>query len=127
MTALLDTHTLLWMVDDESRLSATAFVFVKDPRNTLYFSMASAWEIAIKIGRGRLGQRIPSRIVGGDSTQMSVELFPISTNHLVSLTTLGEHHRDPFDRLLAAKCLAENLPVVSVDAGFDAYGVRRMW
>lgn len=128
MTALIDTHTFLWMVDDESRLSAASPAFVKDPANRLLLSITSAWEIAIKVGNGRLtiGVSLHDLLTSVLGT-LSIDLIAITPAHFVSVSSLPDHHRDPFDRLIAAQFIVEALPIVSVDSALDAYGVTRIW
>lgn len=128
MRALLDTHAFLWFVLDDPQLSATAKSLMEDPDNDLLVSPASYWEIAIKVGLGKLDLRstyddfIERGIVGNDFS-----ILPIEPKHTSLLTTLPLHHKDPFDRLLAAQALVENLAVVSADKALDAYGAQRLW
>lgn len=128
MPALLDTHSFIWLASDETRLSQTAATFLRDVSNRLFLSIASEWEIALKHGKGRLALDLPLREFLIDvPARLSVELLPISPSHLVAVSGLPEHHRDPFDRLLVAQCLVEDLPIVSSDTLLDRYGVRRIW
>ena len=128
MTALIDAHILVNGVDDQSRLSAAALAIVKDPTNRLWLSVASAWEITIKVGKRRLAISVSlQELFTTVLVKLSIDLMPITRAHLVSLSALPDHHRDPFDRLLIAQCVAEGLPVVSIDAAFDRYGITRIW
>ena len=125
---LLDTHTLLWFVEDDPRLGATARGVIETTNEDLAVSLVSVWEIAVKQSIGKLSLTMPldefidQRIVGAGFV-----LLPIERAHLVHVATLPLHHRDPFDRLLAAQCLVEKLAVLSADACFDHYGVTRHW
>ena len=115
MTCLLDTHTLLWALYNTSRLSRAASSVLADERNELYVSAASAWEIATKVRRGRLTQA-----------------ERLEANFVASLETAGfgllvGGHGDPFDRMIAAQALAEDIAVISNDAKLDGFGVRRIW
>jgi PIN domain nuclease of toxin-antitoxin system len=128
LRALLDTHTLLWWILDESVLTQTARTTIADTGNTMVVSAASAWEIAIKFQLGRLAEaaelvtNFPSEI-----EHEGFELLPISAEHGVRAGLLPGLHKDPFDRMLIAQCQAENMPILSNEAIFDAYGVRRLW
>lgn len=128
MRVLLDTHTFLWAVNDSPQLSDRARTIVEDPNNKLRLSIASLWEIAIKLSTGKLKLALPFLELATQKTvQHGVMLLPITPAHLDLVTTLPFHHRDPFDRLIAAQCLAEGVPVLSRDDAFDGYGVARLW
>jgi len=128
MQILLDTHTFLWFVVGDSKLSPLARTLIQEPTNQRFMSVASAWEIAIKMNRGKLNigasfdQLIPHQLDDND-----IVLLPIYAEHLSQVTILPLHHRDPFDRLMIAQSIVENMPIVSKDSAFDAYGVRRLW
>ncbi len=128
MRLLLDTHTFLWFVLNDPQLSGTARALIEDPANDIFISPANYWEIAIKVRLKKLDLFAPyddfmhRGIVGND-----FEILPIEPKHTSLLTTLPQHHKDPFDRLLTAQALVEGLPIVSVDAALDPYGVNRLW
>jgi len=125
---LLDTHTLLWFLRDDPTLSPTAKAIILDPANHKYVSVASCWEIAIKATRNKLGLTEPSGILlGRELPRNGFDLLPIELRHATHIELLPEHHKDPFDRLLAAQSLLEAMPLVSVDVQLDAYGVTRLW
>jgi PIN domain nuclease of toxin-antitoxin system len=125
---LLDTHALLWYVLNDPQLSATARALIDDPAQDVLVSPASYWEIAIKLSIGKYTLAVPyedfmrQAIDGND-----FEILPIEPRHTAALVTMPYHHRDPFDRLLIAQALVENLPIVSIDTAFDPYGVTRLW
>ena len=128
MKLLLDTHTLLWTYWGDAQMSATAIRLVTDPANRILVSPASHWEIAIKMKTGKLILREPFL----DFVQHAIfdngfDILPIEPKHTAWVATLPFHHKDPFDRLLVAQALAESIPLVSVDATLDAYGVTRLW
>jgi PIN domain nuclease of toxin-antitoxin system len=128
MTVLLDTHTFLWLVADTTRLSPAATVVLADKSNHALLSIASAWEIAIKVSLRKLTVALPlNELLTKAIQRASIELVAIEPPHVVAVGSLPFHHRDPFDRLLAAHCLTESLPIVSADPTFDAYGVHRIW
>jgi len=125
---LLDTHTLLWWLSDDAGLSASARKLIARANNTVLVSPASAWEIAIKFRLGKLpGAADLIADFGGYLKQERFESLPITDDHAVRAGLLPEPHRDPFDRMLIAQAQAENIPIISNDAAFDSYKVRRVW
>ena len=128
MRLLLDTHTLLWWVDDDPRLPAKARKAIADAANDCFVSLASAWEMAIKCRLGKLTlatsvrQYFPAQLAANGFVQLD-----IAFRHVARVELLEFHHRDPFDRLIAAQALEEKLTLVSADDVFDAYGVKRIW
>jgi PIN domain nuclease of toxin-antitoxin system len=128
MRLLLDTHAFLWFIIGSSNLSGKARALIEDPANERLLSVASLWEIAIKTSLGKLILSAPfSDLIPTQLTLSGVELLNIKIDHLSILTTLPFHHRDPFDRLIAAQALVEKIPVVGFDSSFDRYGVTRHW
>lgn len=128
MLTLIDTHAFLWLTGDNSRLSPTALAFMGDKSNQLLLNIVSGWEIAIKLGIGKLKLATPlEELLTSAVDRASVLLTPNRNTHIVEVSRLPLHHRDPFDRLLAAQCLSESLPIVSQDEVFDKYGVQRIW
>ena len=128
MRLLLDTHTLLWFLWADPKLSGTAAALIRDPANDVQVSVASCWEIAIKVGTGKLQLGEPSRTyLPRELARNRFDLLPITLDHATAVESLPHHHRDPFDRLLIAQATIENVPLVSADAAFDAYAVRRLW
>ena len=128
MKLLLDTHALLWFILNDSSLSANAKKLIGDPANDIVVSPASYWEIAIKIAVGKysLNQSYQS-FLEDQISQNDFAILPIEIKHTALLTTLPMHHRDPFDRLLIAQALVEQMAIVSSDPFFDPYGVQRLW
>ena len=127
MKLLLDTHTFLWFIDDNPRLSARAKGLLESDADLL-LSVASLWEISIKVSIGKLTLAQPYDIfIPQQLTNNAVEILPISLAHLDVVSSLPFHHRDPFDRLIIAQAMIEQLPIVSIDAAFDAYSVKRLW
>ena len=110
MRALIDTHAFLWFAAGDTRLSISARRVIEDAETNVFLSIASAWEIAIKVGTGKLLLSTPFDKVIADLLDGNViALLDITVDHTVRLTTLPFHHRDPFDRLLVAQAMAENL------------------
>jgi PIN domain nuclease of toxin-antitoxin system len=126
MTVLIDTHVFLWWVTDDQRLSKRARSTIA--AETSLLSVASCWEIAIKAALGKLA--VPRPLDRFLQTQIEINgfaLLPLTLEALGVLADLPFHHRDPFDRLLAAEATHAGLPIVSSDPVFRRYGVRRIW
>lgn len=124
MNLLLDTHALLWWLDDNPRLGPTARRHIASPRNIIRVSAASAWEIAIKSGLGRLDlgeppeECLPREIENGGFQHLDVTM-----RHALAVRTLPRHHADPFDRLLVAQARLEDLRIVTSDGAIQDYDV----
>lgn len=128
MNALIDTHVFLWWINDDSRLSSSARTLLGKSTTIVRFSVVSAWEMAIKAGLGRL--RVPADLGGFVARQLAVNRFdvlPILLPHALRVADLPPHHRDPFDRMLVAQAIVENLSLISADSGLDIYGIQRFW
>lgn len=127
MRYLLDTHTFLWLADDDSRLDANVRVLFSDGDNELFLSAASVWEMAIKASLGKLTLGTPlARLVDGGVTR-GIRLLAVTCEHAYEVEHLPFHHRDPFDRLLVAQASHDGMQLVSRDPAFDAYTVTRVW
>lgn len=128
MKLLLDTHAFLWFIGGSSRLSSSARTVIEASGNERFISAASIFEMAIKISLGKLtvGQPL-EEILARETDSGAFSLLPIEVRHVSVLASLPFHHRDPFDRLLAAQSLVDGLVLLSVDEAFEAYGVRRLW
>ncbi len=128
MRLLLDTHVLLWFQADDPQLTEPARSAVLEPTNERWLSPISLLEIALKNRIGKLplsaafGSLYPSSLLADD-----IHLLPMEARHIEPLTTLPLHHKDPFDRLIAATALVEGLTLVSKDPVFDLYGLTRFW
>ena len=128
MNLLLDTHTILWaLADDEEKLSRRAKEAILSPGNQKFVSLASAWELAVKISISKL-----SFEGGVDNFMQQVDsshflMLPIDRTHIARVESLPFHHRDPFDRLLVASALCEGLAIVTADENMPAYGVPCIW
>jgi PIN domain nuclease of toxin-antitoxin system len=125
---LLDTQAFLWFENGDPRLSGTARRRIEDAGQGKTLSVASVWEMAIKIGTGKLRLSRPlAELVQVGAMEKGIPLLAIDVRHAMAVSTLPRHHGDPFDRLLIAQALHEGLAIVSSDDRFDAYGVRRIW
>jgi PIN domain nuclease of toxin-antitoxin system len=128
MKLLLDTHTLIWAADDPARIPAAAMTLLANASNERLVSIASLWEISIKVGLGRLPLSLPFRPwIDKAIADLGLVVLPITLDHAERQAGLPWHHRDPFDRLLVAQSLVEGIPLVSVEVLFDQYGVSRVW
>jgi PIN domain nuclease of toxin-antitoxin system len=125
---LLDTHTFLWWLAGDISLSSTARAAIEDERNAIYVSAASTWEISTKYRIGKLPDvaAIVADLDAAITTQGFTQL-PISTRHGQAAGALPGPHKDPFDRMLIAQAMLDNMLLVSNEQPFDAYGVRRLW
>jgi PIN domain nuclease of toxin-antitoxin system len=128
MRLLLDTHAFLWFVSGSAKLSGEARKLIDNPINQPYLSVASLWEMAIKVSIGKLSLDIPLETLIPQHMELSsINLLPIDLPHVAMVSTLPFHHRDPFDRLIIAQAMIEGIPVVSVDPAFDDYPITRLW
>lgn len=128
MRLLLDTHTFLWLVEGNSRLSASARAALFDPLNELSLSVASVWELAIKTGNGKLTLSDPLDVfVGKWAPAYQLDQLAVEGRHALVVATLPNHHRDPFDRLLLAQAHVEGMTLVSGDGKLTAYGIPVLW
>lgn len=128
MKLLMDTHAFLWLSLDDPRLSQNARDLLADTDNELWLSPASYWEIAIKISLGKYQiTETLEEFVDREIVNNGISILPISPQHAQVVTTLPFHHKDPFDRLLIAQAMAEQMDIVSKDDKFDPYAVQRHW
>lgn len=128
MKILLDTHALIWWLDDDSRLSEVARAAIADRSATVFVSAASGWEMATKLRLGKL--RDPAGAVPRLATIIAdrgMTELPMSVTHAVRAGMLPGPHRDPFDRMLIAQAQVEGLRLVTADRAFDAYDVAVLW
>jgi PIN domain nuclease of toxin-antitoxin system len=128
MRVLLDTHSFLWFILNDSQLSGLAKTTIEDHSNDVEVSPASYWEIAIKIRLGKYALPQPyQQFMESQIAMNGFRILHIEPKHTSLLTTMPLHHRDPFDRLLIAQALAENISIISGDSVLDAFGVLRIW
>jgi len=128
MRILLDTHTFLWWIISDQRLSQRSIELISDGSNELLFSTASGWEIAIKAGLGRLDMPDPlDRFVTEHLFRNHISVLSVQLSHALHVYTLPQLHRDPFDRLLVAQAQVERLPLLSSDKRLAEYDVDVLW
>jgi PIN domain nuclease of toxin-antitoxin system len=122
---LLDTHVLLWLLAGSARIGDAVLATLADQRHQVFVSAVSGWEIAIKVGLGRLDvppdlrSWLPAAI-----NASGVDVLQVSLEHTLGVEALPHHHRDPFDRLLIAQAITEDMTLVTADRQFDQYDVR---
>jgi PIN domain nuclease of toxin-antitoxin system len=126
MEFLLDTHAFLWYLLGDSNLGNKAKEAI-DAKTGLYFSIASLWEISIKINVGKLQLNRPFEDLPKELEYINVQILPITFQDTEIYTSLPLHHRDPFDRILVAQAINYSLVLISRDEAFDAYPIQRVW
>ena len=128
MRLLLDSHTVIWAVDDPSKLRPQAVAALEDTANELLVSAGTIWEISIKVGLKKLSLSMSYRQwMNKAIADLGLTLLPITVEYADVQAELPGYHGDPFDRLLAAQAKVENISLVSADLVFDQYGVNRIW
>lgn len=128
MRLLIDSHALIWYVDQHQQLSPASHAAISDPSNDLLLSAGSIWEIAIKIGLGKLVVTQPYSLWMSQALDdLGLTVLPITVKYADAQASLPRHHSDPFDRLIVAQALVEKVSIVSADARMDAYGITRLW
>ena len=128
MKVLLDTHTFLWWITDDRRLSLRAREVISNEENELFISAATGWEIAIKVRIGRLElPDDPERFVPEQLRINNFKPLSVGMDHALHVSILPDHHRDPFDRMLIAQAQVEGMPIVSADPNIEKYQVEVIW
>jgi PIN domain nuclease of toxin-antitoxin system len=125
---LLDTHILIWWMTSDRHLSKTAHTLIEQKSNLALVSAASAWEMATKVRLGRLPAA--ADLIQDFVIQLSrehIEILNVTADHGIRAGSLPGPRKDPFDRMLIAQALAENVPILSNDQALDGYGVTRVW
>jgi PIN domain nuclease of toxin-antitoxin system len=123
---LLDTHAFIWYSENDSKLPASIKTEV-ETADRVYISIASLWEIAIKLSIGKLSLRSNYESIESSLEPAGIGLLPISFADTVRVMNLPLHHRDPFDRILIAQAINNSLTLVSCDAAFTAYSIQLRW
>jgi PIN domain nuclease of toxin-antitoxin system len=124
---LIDTHIFIWYIQNSDRLPNSVAALINDGRNDILFSVASIWEMAIKQSTGKLNIGLPySSFIEEQMRLNNMELLAIRLEHIELATKLPFHHRDPFDRLLIAQAMVEDIIIVSDDSAFSLYPVQKM-
>ena len=128
MRVLVDTHALIWAVDEPARLGSTARLALEDDSNEVVISAATVWEIAIKTGLRKLTLSMPYKEwMNRAIADLGSTILPITVEYADVQATLPGHHRDPFDRMLIAQAQVEDIPLATNEETFDRYGIKRLW
>jgi len=128
MRILLDTHVLLWMDAEPDKLSPAVKAAIMNPDNEIIVSAVSVWEIIIKQAIGKLTTRQPLRVVIEEQRRDNgIQVLPVSLKHVWVVESLPAGHKDPFDRLLIAQAIADDLTIATADAAFATYPVQILW
>ncbi len=127
MNVLLDTHTMIWFFEGSDELSQTAHDTIIKEGNTCFISIASIWEVAIKLSIQKLEMKIPFDKLSSLIWDNSFELIPIRFEHTKELISMPFHHKDPFDRLIISQAIIEKMPIVSRDSHFKHYNINQIW
>lgn len=127
MSYLLDTHTALWYKSGDRLLSKTARSIIEDPDSVCFLSIVSLWEISIKMSIGKLTMDVSISEFAEDLKSNGIIVLPITTDHLMRVSRLKFHHRDPFDRMIIAQALTEKYSIISMDWYFDKYKTKIVW
>jgi PIN domain nuclease of toxin-antitoxin system len=128
MNLLLDSHTFIWSYDKQHKISRKALQEMSNPANNLFLSVASIWEIQIKIMIRKFKLQDPLADVIAEQQKLNgLRILPVNLAHALYLENLPPHHKDPFDRLLISQAIVENMILVSADANFAKYQVNLLW
>jgi PIN domain nuclease of toxin-antitoxin system len=128
MRLLLDTHAFIWWHSEPTRLSPKAFRLCQDPANTVLLSVATIWEMQIKLQLGKLRLSLPlGELVESQQKANDLKILPVLLLHVLALGSLPSYHKDPFDRMLIAQTTVEDAHLVSHDPIFQKYQVRLFW
>ena len=128
MNALLDTHAFIWWVTDAPQLSINAKNFIANPENKIFFSVASGWEIVIKVNTGKLN--IPEQVgtyITSRLTNNRFDILEIELAHVLQVANLPDLHRDPLDRIIIAQSQVMDVPVLTIDRLIIQYEVNVIW
>ncbi len=131
MQLLIDTHVLIWFLEGNNLLSKSHRQTIAAPDNNVFVSIVSLWEIAIKISVGKLTLAQPLAGVIKQLADENIGILALSPEHILQVSTLAFHHRDPFDRIIVSQAIVENMDIISADAIFDDYltgqSISRIW
>lgn len=127
MAYLLDTHAFLWFVAGDKQLPEQVKAKIKDINEECYLSVASLWEITIKHQKGKLTLGISLNDLFDYAERNQIEILQISTDHLLTLSQIKDHHGDPFDRLILSQAIAENMVLLTKDKKLKKYKVKQQW
>lgn len=124
---LLDTHTLIWYINGDAELSKIARTVIEADNSINFVSIASLWEIAIKISLGKLELKTPFNQIRRQIEENGFEVLPVTFEDTLTVSTLPFHHRDPFDRIIISQSFSNGLTLISKDKNFDLYKSNVLW
>jgi PIN domain nuclease of toxin-antitoxin system len=128
MRVLLDTHTLIWFFQGDKRFNDNMRLLIEDQNNEKLISIVSVWEMSIKQSIGKLSFSLPIKTFIEQQIEFEdFNLLNLNLDHIHVITILPLQHRDPFDRILIAQAMVEQIPIISADTAFDAYSITRFW
>ena len=128
MNLLLDSHAFLWWREEPKKLSADAYAVITDPQNVVFLSVVTVWELLIKIALNKLTVKGGlANAVQDEQKTNGFQILPVQLAHALYLENLPPHHQDPFDRLLIAQAIVENMTLISNDSLFPLYPVNLLW
>jgi len=127
MKYLLDTQALIWFINADAKLSEKAKEIIENQDNTLFISIISFWEMAIKLKKGKLNLAVPLQSIIESIETSEMQILPILSETTLILEKLEEYHKDPFDRMLIAQAMLEKTPIISVDENFKFYDIQVIW
>jgi PIN domain nuclease of toxin-antitoxin system len=128
MNVLIDTHVFIWLDTQPEKLSQKALEICQNTDNQLYLSIASVWEMQIKVQLGKLDLKVPlAEMVNVQRQENDLQLLNIALEHVYQLQKLPFHHNDPFDRMIIAQSFLENMPIISIDRIFTQYAAAVLW
>lgn len=127
MDYLIDTHTLIWFIDKDQKISEKAKLIIKNIDINIGISIASFWEIAIKLSLQKIQLNDPLAKVIKKTRELEIEILELHTEYILKNENLPFHHKDPFDRIIITTAITEQLPIISIDEKFDKYEVERIW
>jgi PIN domain nuclease of toxin-antitoxin system len=127
MQALIDTHSYIWYISGNDRLSKSALDIIDNEQNDIFISIASIWELSIKVKLGKLKLISDFHSIEEDLRRFKISVLQITIQDILHNYELPYHHRDPFDRMIISQALRMTLPIIGCDESFDAYSVNRIW
>jgi PIN domain nuclease of toxin-antitoxin system len=128
MKVLLDTHAFIWSDSDPTKLSPQARAACEDRTNVVLLSVASVWEMQIKLQLGKLDLRLPlAEVIASQQQTNDIQVLSVALGHVLALQDLPAHHKDPFDRLLIAQANVEEAVLIGHDPVFAQYPVKVLW
>lgn len=127
MRFLIDTHIFIWFINGDNQLPSPVLSQIENPQNTCMISIASIWEMGIKYGMGRLELNNDFSAINRFLYDNSIQILPVNFEHIQKLTELPFHHRDPFDRVIIAQAISEQMSIITKDELFSHYSINILW